>query len=180
MLFLVSTLRVAFDPAMAEVLMELSGFLTTFAADLIGAAFLTGAFFGAGLASFFTAGLAAFLVAGFLLPGLFAGLVAALFAGLATFFAGLAGFFCVAFLTNFFASFFSAMRGETLICNRSLRQLGARLGLQLEFPNDRLPRNSGLDRSSKDGARGTLILGDQRDISPKRKASRGSKFMDIL
>ena len=172
MLFLVSTLRVAFDPAMAEVLMELSGFLTTFAADLIGAAFFAGAFFGAGLASFFTAGLAAFLVASFLLPGFFA--------GLATFFAGLAGFFYVAFLTNFFASFFSAMRGETLICNRSLRQLGARLGLQLEFPNDRLPRNSGLDRSSKDGARGALILADQRDISPKRKASRGSKFMDIL
>jgi len=63
------------------------------------------------------------------------------------------------------------MRGETLICYCSLRQLGARLGRLIEFPNDRLPRNSGLDRPPKDGARGSLILGAKCDIPSERKTA---------
>jgi hypothetical protein len=135
-LFLVSTFNVALDPTIADVLIELSGFLAVFA----GAAFLTGlATFlaGAFLVTFLVAFLATFLVGDFGVDFFATG-----FDGLAAvFFPAL----LAALLASFLAIFLRAMRGETLICISSLRQLGARLGGQLEFANDRLPRNSGLD-----------------------------------
>jgi hypothetical protein len=163
---LVSTLSVAFEPAIADVLIESSGFFT--AAFFTGAAFLIGftGFAGAFFAAFFATGLVAAFFAG---AAFLAGFTAFAGAFFATFFAvglaiGLADFagatFFAAFFANFLAMFLRAMRGETLICISSLRQLGARLGGQLEFANDRLPRNSGLDRPPKDGARGSLILGE--------------------
>jgi len=144
---LVSTFSVAFEPAIAEVLIESSDFLA--AAFLAGAAFLIGftGLAGAFFAAFFAAGLATAFLAGAAFLAGFTGFAGAFFAA---FFAApfddfVGATFFAAFFANFLAIFLRAMRGETLICISSLRQLGARLGGQLEFANDRLPRNSGLD-----------------------------------